>query len=276
VGSRLGVRDAFEREAPLDRVRRRTHLPFGTAPELASILGAADAGARQRLIGDLHVRAGNAAVARLVEHRAEASIQRFSLSSMLADVIGGVGELFEGDETETETGEEALPIPTRSGTQIVVADSPFTVTGTFAEVAEQMAARTEAASVASEVSDMYFFPTTDPIKLANITVTETVSLPTWRDRPSASDPEKREWDRFRAALSTHEDAHVAIDRTHFTDVHKKCIGVSHEKAEARIAAVEAAATLANDEFDDKTNHGKLTGTVIDAAAGSKGKTEKVP
>lgn len=222
-------------------------------------------------VGQLQERHGNAGIASML------STMAFGTSAMDAweSLSEGVSN-FLGAE-EDPLSEEELPIPTSSGTQIVVNESPFDVSGTFKSVAEQLEARSEAASVTSQFADIYFKPAeADPITLANVTVVETLSLPNWKDRPQASEREKKEWDRFRAALAAHEAKHLNIDKAEFTDIHKKLLRKTHDKANAEIDAAEARATATNDEFDAETRNGKLAGTTIDISVAEPREEKKTP
>lgn len=221
------------------------------------------------MVGELQERHGNAGVASMIA----SMVLGDAAASALDSLTDGVSDVFGADEDPLS---EELPTPTSSGTQIIVNESPFDVGGTFKSVANQLAAREEAASVTSWFQDIYLFPEgSDPITLANVTILETISLPSWKDRPQATEREKREWDRFHAALAGHEAQHVAIDKAEFDSVHKKLLRKTHEKANAEIDAAEARATLTNAEFDTKTDHGRNAGTKLDLSA-AEPEVTKVP
>lgn len=241
--------------------------------DLVTLLRVADGGTSRQLARDIGRRAGNAGLVRLVAGRTSGgrsgeAHRRRAATSLFDAAADEVRSFFgiEPDELDEElSDDEATAAPTTSGTTISVVDSPYTVSGNFTAVANQIAARTEAGSVTSEFTDIHYFPIPGPIRLANITVTETVSLPNWSDRPQASEAEKREWDRFRGALAAHERGHVALDRAAFTDIHRRCIGVLDTVADARIDAAIAASNTANAEFDTNTDHGRNAGTRIDGS-----------
>ena len=194
-------------------------------------------------------------------------------SDLIAEVMSDVtGALFgEDEETALDT---TAPTPTTSATNIVVSDTKFNVAGEFATMASNLAARTEAGSVTSQVSDIYLEPLPGPVKLANITVTETRSMPNWVDRGTPTSEQTAEWERFFAALGDHEQTHIDLDKKAFANIHTKCIGVSETKANERIDAAIAAADVVNAEFDTKTDHGRNAGTKIDTNVGAG--TIKVP
>lgn len=243
----------------------------GSASDLATLFRLADGGSRRRLAGEVQARQGNAGLASLLGggtriHGLPAHVRAGSASDFIEEIIGELG----GGGTEVETDDDAAPkpVPTASGTTITVSDTTFNVAGEFATMAADLAARPEAGSVTSQVSDIYLEPIPGPIKLANITVTETRSLPVWTERGAPSPEQVAEWDRFRAALATHEQTHIDIDTKAFANVHTKAIGVSEAKANERIDAVIAAAEVSNAEFDTKTDHGRNAGTKIDTNVGS--------
>jgi hypothetical protein len=266
------------REEP--RTAASSFARAGTPTELGTLLRLADGGTAQRLTGELQSRYGNRGVASLVGdgtriHGLPAHVRAGYASDLVeavtdyADALLGGG----GDETELDTTTTA-PTPTTSATNIVVSDTKFNVSGEFATMAADLAARTEAGSVTSQVSDIYFEPLPGPIKLANITVTETRSLPNWVDRGKPTAEQTAEWDRFFAALGTHEQTHIDIDTKAFTGIHAKCIGVKQDVADKRIDAAIEASNTANAEFDTKTDHGRNAGTKIDTNVGAG--TIKVP
>ena len=238
--------------------------------DLATLFRIADGGTRRRLAGEVQAQQGNAGLVSLLNggtriHGLPAHVRPSYASELVAEVMSSIGGLFEAD---AEEGDEAeLPIPTRSGTTIDVVDETFKVSGDFVTMANTMATLPEAGSVTSQLSDIYLLPLPGPVKLANVTVTETRSLPAWVDRGSPNDAQVGEWNRFKKAVDVHEQTHLDIDKRFFKDVHKKAIGVTEDVANARIDEVSDAADLANDEFDHDTRNGLDAGTDIDSTAG---------
>jgi hypothetical protein len=98
-----------------------------------------------------------------------------------------------------------------------------------------------------------------------VTVIETKKMPVWAELGQQCQPVKDEWNRFYSALDKHEEEHVAIDRKHYTDVHKKLIGKPKEVAWAKLDAVTEAANLENEAHDLSTRHGRRDGTDINGA-----------
>jgi hypothetical protein len=221
----------------------------------------ADAGTGHRVARSVGEWCGNAGLAQLLHQGSAAAVQR-SGGAAPDEADGEMRRHFGLDPGDLEELSEGDAPPASSGTKISVVDSPYSVSGTFLQVANQLAARSEAGSVTSQVSDIHLHPVPGPVRLASISVTETVSLPTWSDRPQASAGEKAEWDRFRAALAAHEQGHVGLDRAAFTDIHKRCLGVTETIANERIDAAIEAASAANGEFDSSTDHGRSAGTSI--------------
>ena len=224
------------------------------------------------MAGEIQASHGNATVASLLGgatrvHGLPAHVHAGSASDVLSELAEDLGT--GGGEPEPDAGDPtAKPAPTTSGTTITVTDTTFNVSGEFAVMAANLAARSEAGSVTSQVTDIYLEPTTGPVTLANITVSETRSLPAWVDRGTPKPEQVAEWDRFRAAIAVHEQGHIDIDTKAFTNVHAKAIGVSQDKANERIDAVIAAAETANNEYDTKNDHGRKAGTSIDTNVGA--------
>ena len=266
------------RTAATDRERGQTPgdsltTHAASTTDLATLMRLADGGTRRRLAGEVQARQGNAGLASMLGagtriHGLPAYVRAGYASDMLEEVVDF---LSGGGEFDEELGDTTTaPIPTKSGTTITVSDTTFSVSGDFATMAGNLAARGEAGSVTSEISDIYLSPIPGPIKLANVTVLETRSLPTWIDRGTPTPEQTAEWDRFRAAVAVHEQAHLDIDTKAFTNVHTKALGVKEDKANERIDAVIEAANAANDAFDSpaQTDHGRNNGTKIDTNVGA--------
>jgi uncharacterized protein DUF922 len=243
-----------------------------SATDLATLFRIADAGSRRRLAGEIQASHGNATLVSLLGsatrvHGLPAHVHAGSASDVLTELADDLGT--GGGEVEPDADDPtAKPAPTTSATTITVTDTTFSVSGEFAVMAADLAARSEAGSVTSQVSDIYLEPTKGPVTLANITITETRSLPTWVDRGTPKPEQVAEWDRFRAAIGIHEQGHIDIDTKAFTNLHTKAIGVPQDKANERIDAVVAAAEVANTEYDTKTDHGRKAGTSIDTNVGA--------
>jgi predicted secreted Zn-dependent protease len=103
---------------------------------------------------------------------------------------------------------------------------------------------------------------------ARITVAETLELPTWTDKGSATTAEQQEWTRFSAALAAHENGHVAKDVAGFANAHvaAKAAGTV-EKANTAVGEVDAKVTRANADYDTATDHGRNAGTKLNTNLG---------
>ncbi len=241
------------------------------------LVRATDGGSARRIVDGLTPRIGNAATASLLADPAHAqrSIDA-STRQVPVQLVDG-----DGDVEAEELSEEEEPA-TSSSTVINVVNTTYSVSGDFLSVANQLAARTEAGSVTSQFSDIAYTPTpSGRVKYANVTVTETVSLPTWADRSKGSPAEQAEWDRFLAALRAHEQQHVAIDQAAYANIHTRLVGLTEAAADARIDQIENAATATNAEFDANTDHGRNAGTTINAnvatrSTSTSGATQSAP
>ena len=103
---------------------------------------------------------------------------------------------------------------------------------------------------------------TEQIIAARVTVGQVVELPTWTDKSSATAKQQAEWDRFHAAITTHEGGHVSTDKTSFAGAHSRMVGKSPTDGDTALDGVEAKATTDNDAYDASTNRGLTQGTGI--------------
>jgi predicted secreted Zn-dependent protease len=115
--------------------------------------------------------------------------------------------------------------------------------------------------------------------------TTVITTPNWTDKNSGSCKAQREWDRFVAAVNTHESGHVTLTKNFAPKIGDPLAGLEV----TAYACTEAdATTLANqriqqeinnagnsvttdlqkaqDDYDNTTNHGATQGAVLDTAA----------
>ncbi len=233
-----------------------------------------DAGSRRRLMGDLQPNIGNAAATSLIRYPERAQQVSEGLAGTRAPVQRAPGDVdldafMPGDGGEAVELQAGGQQATTSGTTINVVNTTYSVSGTLLEAANTLAARTEAGSTTSQFSDIAYTTTeSGRVVTANITVTETISLPVWSGYAAASAAEKAEWDRFHAALAAHEQHHVQIDRTAYTNIHAKLVGKSQTRADEIIDQTETATTALNDAYDTQTAHGRNAGTTINPPTSS--------
>jgi hypothetical protein len=102
------------------------------------------------------------------------------------------------------------------------------------------------------------------VTAATVTVTETVTMPTWTKADKQCEPIKKEWTRFRAALAVHEQGHVDIDKKWFGNLDQRLVGVKDDAVDTKVEQIKAQADKENNEYDTKTDHGLKQGTGIDA------------
>lgn len=262
VASTEAVLDAAER--PRDAVR-------GATPAIG------------RAIGGLHASAGNGAISRLfaagtpaVRPGRTAATERPVVQASLDDEAAAPVE--EAGSTEADvTGEGSTPAELAAGAPTpgpswtkVGPPTPgsFTVSGTLREVATALAARPEAGSETATASRDYDVWTPEggeeTILAARVTVKQDVQLPTWSDKSKATKNQQAEWDRFHAAITTHEAGHVSTDKTSFAGTHSKMIGKSPTDGDTELTTAETQATTDNKTYDTTTNSGLNQGTGINA------------
>jgi hypothetical protein len=251
--------------------------------------GRGSAPAVSRAIDGLHASAGNEALAHLfqgaraVDHRdgrPRTSAARAPLagtpavqraggdddSALDETATGGDAGPASGDTDATELGTGA-PTPGPSWTKVGPhTDSTYNVSGSLRDVANAVSARTEAGSVTATPSRDLETWTPDggeeQVIAARVTIAQVMELPTWTDKSSATKNQQAEWDRFHAAITTHENGHVATDKTSFAGTHTKMLRKTSADADADLDTVAAQAKTKNDTYDTTTQHGLTQGTGI--------------
>jgi predicted secreted Zn-dependent protease len=145
-------------------------------------------------------------------------------------------------------------------------NATYDVSGSLRDVATTIAARTEAGSVTATPSSDTETWTPDggdeTIIAARVTVAQVEELPNWTDRDKATKNQQAEWDRFKAAITTHEAGHVSTDKASFAAAHSSMVGQKPGDGDKKLDAVAAKAKTDNETYDTTTKHGLTQGTGI--------------
>ena len=234
-----------------------------------------------RAIDGLHASAGNGAIARLFEgtaarrHRdgqARVRAARTSTTDVpmvqasVDDELAPDGAVGTAADSPTELSAGA-PTPGPSWTHVgPPTGSTYDVSGTLRDVANAVGARKEAGSVTTTPTldtESWAPPGGDEkITAARVTVDQVVELPRWTDKSKATVNQQAEWDRFHAAITTHEAGHVKTDKTSYAGAHSKVAGKAPGDGDKALDKVEAKATTDNATYDTSTDHGLNQGTGI--------------
>ncbi|SPE35040.1 hypothetical protein SBA3_2220025 [Candidatus Sulfopaludibacter sp. SbA3] len=99
-----------------------------------------------------------------------------------------------------------------------------------------------------------------------ITVATRITVPEWSEYGSATQPEKEEWDRFLAALQSHEQGHLELVRQHLAKIDEKMAGQSLNDANSAWEEALEALASASDAYDQQSDHGRKQGTIINLGA----------
>src|SRR5215468_4474619 len=135
-----------------------------------------------------------------------------------SDASGDTG----GSDGDTGgTGGQQLgtaPTPGKSWTKVgPPTNSTYSVSGSLRTVANAIAARTEAGSVAtSPTQDTETYAPdggSEKVTAARVTVDQKMELPDWTDKANATKGQQDEWTRFFGAITAHENGHVDLDKT---------------------------------------------------------------
>lgn len=244
-----------------------------------------------RALGGLHASAGNGAVVQLLrralpDHRSGGVANRRADLTSVGDVPNvqrdlddeatpdGEAAPAEASATDAAVGGEAptelgggAPAKGPSWTKVgPPSNTTYSVSGSLRTVANAISARTEAGSVLSTPSldtETWAPPDgTEKVSAARVTVAQVVELPTWSDKSDATPNQQAEWDRFHAAITTHEAGHVTTDKTAFAGAHAKIVGQTPTAGSEALDKVDAQAKTDNATYDATTSHGVTQGTGI--------------
>ncbi len=245
-----------------------------TSVVIAGWTGHAVAGSRgsepaiARAIRGLQATAGNGAVAQLL---ATASSRRpvvpAPTRSVHTEADGAASPAVGAREATVQRA--GAPTPGPSWTKIgPPSPSSFSVSGTLRQVATALEARTEAgATITSSALDSETYEPengTERITAARFTVNQKVELPAWSDKGAATKNQQAEWDRFSAAIKSHEDGHVATDKKSYANAHTKILGKTPTDGNTTWGNLDTQAKTDNDAFDAANDHGRSAGTAINA------------
>lgn len=157
----------------------------------------------------------------------------------------------------------ALPVPTTSFTRVgPPTKSSYTVSGTLRQAAEAVGGRPEAGATVT-TPDLVSADNGTRMTQAQVTVAQVVELPEWDGKASATQNQRAEWDRFKAAITTHEAGHVATDVTAFAGAHTKILArKTLAESNTEFDTITTQADTDNATFDTNTDHGRNAGTNI--------------
>jgi predicted secreted Zn-dependent protease len=132
---------------------------------------------------------------------------------------------------------------------------------TLADVAAEIAAQDEAAK--TEWFPHYDYTTTgDALATATVVVPTKITMPRRPSYSSAGDADRREWDRFQAALQAHEQGHVDLVTQNLTGIDDRLVGNTVADANRIWANALNLLQAASDAYDRDTDHGRNQGTII--------------
>lgn len=132
----------------------------------------------------------------------------------------------------------------------------------LAAVAEAISQQDEAGK--TEWVPRYDYETTgDNLSSVKVTVGTRITTPLWREYGSAPQAEKDEWDRFLAALETHEQGHVGLVVKYLSNIDSQMVGQSVDGAKREWERALAALQSASNAYDVQSDHGRNQGTTID-------------
>jgi predicted secreted Zn-dependent protease len=136
---------------------------------------------------------------------------------------------------------------------------------TLADVAAAISHLPEAGTCAWHPSYTYTTDADGKIDSFPVTCPYTITMPNWTDKANASTAAQSEWDRWYAALETHERGHIEATAWIFDNMDDTMIGLTPTDAQGQFGKFEYDAQQASDRYDAETNHGLNEGTVMDTS-----------
>jgi predicted secreted Zn-dependent protease len=100
------------------------------------------------------------------------------------------------------------------------------------------------------------------IKRVQVDVYVEISMPHWSGYDAATPAEKAEWDRFYAALQTHEQGHIDLVRSYTENADVMMEGLDEHGAAQKWQENLQALQQASDQYDTGNDHGRNAGTTI--------------
>jgi predicted secreted Zn-dependent protease len=100
---------------------------------------------------------------------------------------------------------------------------------------------------------------------ATLTVDIAVLTPAWLNRSAANDAVRGEWDRWSAALMTHEMGHYDLAKQYLDNFEDSLVGMAHADAQAAFDQRVKDLQQASDSYDASTQHGITQGTTLDTS-----------
>jgi len=100
------------------------------------------------------------------------------------------------------------------------------------------------------------------IQAVQVDVRTTVTMPHWAGSAGAPPEEQAEWERFVAALHTHEQGHIDLVVQYLEYVDTLLEGVTEQTAAQQWHDNLMALQAASDAYDAGNDHGRNAGTTI--------------
>lgn len=94
----------------------------------------------------------------------------------------------------------------------------------------------------------------------------TIRMPQWANRDEASESERAEWERFHAALLTHERGHERIMRDGLKAMYKALEKARATEFQAIIDRENLRIDRAGTAYDQRTDKGRKQGAILNAPA----------
>jgi predicted secreted Zn-dependent protease len=136
---------------------------------------------------------------------------------------------------------------------------------TLADVGAAISHRTEAGSCTWNPTYTTTVDADGKVDSFTVTCPYTIEMPNWTDKSGASPEAQAEWDRWYAALQTHEQGHYEATAWVFDNMDDTMLGLTPDEATGQFGKFVYDAQQCSDRYDTDTNHGLNYGTVMDTS-----------
>lgn len=165
--------------------------------------------------------------------------------------------------------DDAAPVaPTaKSGsykTTFKTTNETWTVSGTtLAEAVADINSREEAGETSWTPNYAVDLDDDGNVSGATVEITINIIMPEWPEAANLNAKDKKKWKSFLKALAKHEDGHVKLAKAKLKNIARKMKKKTETDAGDLLETTLAELKEASDAYDDKNDHGRKAGTVIE-------------
>ncbi|MEO5952543.1 MAG: DUF922 domain-containing protein [Chloroflexia bacterium] len=146
---------------------------------------------------------------------------------------------------------------------------------TLAEAVADIESRDEAGETSWTPSFAVDLDDDGTVRGATVEITINVVMPDWPGAANLNAKDKKKWKTFMQALRAHEDGHIKMAKAKLKNIAKKMKKKTEAEAGEALDTALAELKEASDAYDEKNDHGRKAGTVIEVDEEAKAQTAPV-